>query len=425
MCAINYDERYKPRTGRRAFFEPDLFARLRPIFPSLYRVSLFGLGEPMLNRHMIEYIRELADAGSEVYFTTNGTLIDEEKADEIAKAGATRIMVSIDGATAHTYEEIRRGGKFSAVIRGIRSLVNAGKRYGRPAVDLSYVAMRCNFVEIPRMVELCAELGAAGLHVEPLLAQVGSPELDEHYGRENLGLADSHHVAAAFDEAQQIASERGVRFGSRFLGERETFDYVQTAKQSMEQWPCSEPWSAIWVTTEGEVRTCCLNDTTFGNLFEGSMDEIWNGEIFRGFRAQHARLEVARGCENCFRNGRVRNSTFFRPTQPVTYRPYFAEVPPVAADDPVFFDAPRDGATVHDPIVISGRLAESVDPIGVDVMVDYTPLANVNDKAVFNGRSFAMSFVVPDLTDGAHMLWAQRHGDARGYAHREVHFWRN
>jgi MoaA/NifB/PqqE/SkfB family radical SAM enzyme len=50
MCAINYDERYKPSAHRRAFFEPDLFAKLRPIFPTLYRASLFGLGEPMLNR---------------------------------------------------------------------------------------------------------------------------------------------------------------------------------------------------------------------------------------------------------------------------------------------------------------------------------------------------------------------------------------
>src|SRR5207253_5415182 len=49
MCAINYDGRYKPSAHRRAFFEPDLFAKLRPIFPTLYRASLFGLGEPMLN----------------------------------------------------------------------------------------------------------------------------------------------------------------------------------------------------------------------------------------------------------------------------------------------------------------------------------------------------------------------------------------
>src|SRR6266571_2578609 len=111
MCAINYDSRYQPHSGRPPYFEPDLFVRLRPIFPSLVRAYLFGLGEPTLNRHLVDYIAELASAGVEVWFNTNATLIDEEKADAIARAGASKITVSIDGATASTYETIRRGAK--------------------------------------------------------------------------------------------------------------------------------------------------------------------------------------------------------------------------------------------------------------------------------------------------------------------------
>jgi Predicted Fe-S oxidoreductases len=387
MCAITVDKRYRNSSGRRAFFEPDLFAKLRPVFPSLYRASLFGLGEPMLNRHFVEYIRELAEAGAEVCFTTNGTLIDEAKADEIARAGASRVIVSIDGATAATYEEVRRGGRFDACVRGIRALAEAGAKYGKPSLELSFVAMRCNFEEIPLLVDLCAEVGASAVHVEPLLAQVGSPELDAHYARENLGMADPQRVAAAFDEAASVARTRGVRFGSRFLGERATFDYVAVSENSNARWACCEPWAAIWVTSEGEVRTCCLNDTSFGNLFEQEFDDIWNGEPFRRFRAQHARLDEPAGCTNCFRNGRVRSSTFFRPTQPVTYYPYFETVPPASPNDAVIFETPRSGATIGDPIVITGRLAYGVDPIDVDIVVDYTPIANVNDKAVFDGRS--------------------------------------
>src|SRR5438270_13453907 len=167
MCAINYDSRYQPRSGRPPFFEPDLFARLRPLFPSLLRAYLFGLGEPTLNKHLVDYIGELSAAGVEVWFNTNGTLIDEAKAEEIARAGAERITVSIDGATAQTYETIRRGAKFDTVLRGIRALTNAGKRYGRPSVNLSFVAMSSNIHELPAIVELAANLGTTGVHVEP------------------------------------------------------------------------------------------------------------------------------------------------------------------------------------------------------------------------------------------------------------------
>jgi hypothetical protein len=99
-------------------------------------------------------------------------------------------------------------------------------------------------------------------------------------------------------------------------------------------------------------------------------------------------------------------------------------VPPASPNDAVIFDTPRSGATINDPIVITGSLAEGVDAIDVDVVIDYTPIANVNDKAVFDGRDFTMTFDVPDLTEGAHVLWARRHDDPRGYAHRDVHFWR-
>src|SRR5438105_3251047 len=117
MCAINYDARYKARSGRPPFFEPNLFSQLRPIFPTLLRGYLFGLGEPTLNPHLVDYVRELSSAGAEVWFNTNGTRIDEELAERLAIAGADRITVSIDGATAATYEKIRRGARFEHVMR--------------------------------------------------------------------------------------------------------------------------------------------------------------------------------------------------------------------------------------------------------------------------------------------------------------------
>src|ERR1700687_4159184 len=62
MCAINYDSRYLPRSGRPKVFSPDLFSRLEPIFPTLVRAYLFGLGEPLVNPHLVDYVRRLSDA---------------------------------------------------------------------------------------------------------------------------------------------------------------------------------------------------------------------------------------------------------------------------------------------------------------------------------------------------------------------------
>jgi radical SAM protein with 4Fe4S-binding SPASM domain len=409
MCAINYDSRYRPQGTRPPFFQPELFARLRPIFPRLLRAYLFGLGEPTLNPYLIDYIRELSAAGVEVAFNTNATLIDDAKAREIADAGTKRVTVSIDGAQAETYEAIRVGATFEKVMRGIRALIAAGLE-----VDFSMVAMKSNLDDVPRLVDLCADVGGKGVHVEPLYSQVGSPELDEHYARENLGGVPG--AVDRFEDAARRASQHGIRFGSRFRGV-ETFDYVDVAREQRATWTCSEPWASIWVTSAGDVRTCCLNDKSFGNLNEETFEEIWNGDAYQRFREQHARREHPEGCANCILNGRVQATTFFRPTQAVTLRPYFESLPEPSADDDVILETPTQGATVVEPLTIEGRVRRGVDPRSIDVMIDYTHVEYLNRK------KFKVLVPTSFLSEGAHVLWMRSRG-GRGCAYREVHFWR-
>lgn len=156
-----------------------------------------------------------------MWFNTNATFIDlrPRLGDRL---GLLLVTVSIDGATAATYETIRRGAKFEACLRGIRVLVDAGRKYGRPRVNLSIVAMASNIAELPAMVELCAELGAYGVHVEPLYLQTDSPDLVQNYDRENLGIVGRRAATQLFD--------LGLDFTSRFLGERSEFDYVARAR---------------------------------------------------------------------------------------------------------------------------------------------------------------------------------------------------
>ena len=425
MCAINFDTRYRPHNERPPFLTPDLFERLRPIFPTLHRCYLFGLGEPVLNPHLIDYIRTLASYGTQVCFNTNATLIDEARAEAIASAGAMSVTVSIDGATAATYEQIRRGASFDNLIRGIRALVAARERFGRPSIDFSFVGMKSNLHELPALIDLAASLGACQIHVEPLFGQVGSPELDEHYERENLGTLDSAEVSRIFDRALQRAQDRNVRLASRFRTANR-YDYVEEVRSAAgPTWTCCEPWSAIWVTSSGEVRTCCINDTSFGNLFQKSIDEIWHGPAFTRFREQHACREVATGCANCMRNGRMRSSAFFRPTQPVTYRRFFESFPPVTAADPVALQRPEPLSTSEHTIELTGTISRRREAPRFEVMIGFTPVASLGD-AVFSGRHrFTMTLALPYLTEGAHVLWVRRAGEGlRGWGHRDIYFWR-
>ena len=425
MCAINYDARYLPGSKRPPFLTPELFAKLEPMFPRLVRAYLFGLGEPLLNRHLIDYIRTLSGYGVEVWFNTNATLIDEEKAEALASAGASAITVSIDGATRETYERIRVGARHDAVLRGIRALVHAAKIHGRPRVDLSFVGMASNLHELPDLIDLAADVGAGGVHVEPLYSQI-QHDLQEHYARENLGLLGSERVDELFESARRRANERGVRLASRFLLGGGSADYVERAKQFEIWWTCNEAWTSIWVTSAGEVRTCCLNDTSFGDLFEQDFASIWNGPKFQTFRAEHAAGEGGPlSCRNCIRNGRVRHSPFLAPLEAVTYRPLRGRLePPIPTADlePDAILWPREGDTVTDPIAVLGKYSRRGAP--PDLFLDRDMRIPIADCGVRSGGRFAATVVLPYLSEGAHLLSLRRPGQSRDIDLTTIHMWR-
>lgn len=422
MCAINYDSRYLPGSKRPPYLTPQLFEKLEPMFPRLVRAYLFGLGEPLLNKHLLDYVRTISGHGAEVWFNTNATLIDDEKAEALARAGATAITVSIDGATKETYERIRVGAKHEAVLRGIRALVRASRRHGRPRVDLSFVGMASNLHELPALVDLAADVGAGGIHVEPLYSQI-QHDLQEHYARENLGILGSGRVDELFGAARDRAAERGVRLASRFLTDRGAADYVDRAKQFEIWWTCNEAWTSIWVTAAGEVRTCCLNDTSFGNLFDASFADVWNGEAFRAFRSQHA---AGRGgpatCANCIRNGRVRHSPYLAALEPVTYRPLRSRSERPEASDAI--EWPAEGDIVTDPLSVVGRLGAATGDAPPDLVIDRTFRIPLAAAGVVEGDRFGAVVDVPFLSEGAHLLSLRRPGSGDDLALRAVHVWR-
>lgn len=84
-------------------------------------------GEPLARKNITHLISSLAAIkGIEsLSLTTNGVLL-ERFADEIAKAGLSRVNVSLDSLRKDKYAEITRGGSIDVVLRGIERAERAG-----------------------------------------------------------------------------------------------------------------------------------------------------------------------------------------------------------------------------------------------------------------------------------------------------------
>src|SRR3954471_10690573 len=114
MCPVVYrgeGERGKPP----AFMSYEMFCRILAQFPEATQLHLQGLGEPFLHPRLFDMVRYAAGRGIEVSTNTNLTVLSERRAEECVTSGLARMHVSLDGATAETYETIRVRARFDRV----------------------------------------------------------------------------------------------------------------------------------------------------------------------------------------------------------------------------------------------------------------------------------------------------------------------
>jgi len=176
------------------------------------------------------------------------------------------------------------------------------------------------------------------------------------------------------------------------------------------------------VTSAGEVRTCCINETSFGNLFETEFPAIWNGEAYTFFRQMHARKEeTPTGCANCIRNGRVRHSPFYAPLQAVTYRPIASPGETRGVSSGIAIEWPPDGATVTDPLVVTG----SVPPdFSGEIVIDRAFPVPLRSVSVVKNREFIAVIDLPFVTEGSHLVGLRTVPGGEITSERTIHLWR-
>ncbi len=92
----------------------------------LIKVRLTG-GEPLVRRGFIEFAQALRkiEGLEDISLTTNGILL-ERYAEDIFRAGITRINISLDSLNREKYFQITGGGNLDDVLRGIAAAERAG-----------------------------------------------------------------------------------------------------------------------------------------------------------------------------------------------------------------------------------------------------------------------------------------------------------
>ena len=120
-CLMCYHSLESTRRVPTTYLSPEDFSLVASrILPHAYHLSLSLGNEPLMSPHFIPILRLAGGyAVPNVNFFTNGLLLDEEAGDAIVEHGVTQLCCSLDGATAATYNAIRRDSDFDKVIRNV------------------------------------------------------------------------------------------------------------------------------------------------------------------------------------------------------------------------------------------------------------------------------------------------------------------
>src|SRR3954464_12842586 len=282
MCLV----RYAPPIGRGegALAYEDFLALVDSV-PGLRRLTLQGLGEPLLSPHLLDMIRHAAARGVHVGFNTSGGVVRRRVAEARVAAGTGHVHVSLDGATAATYEDVRHGtglaprpGQFERVIGNLRGLLAARGDARRPRVVLVFVAMRRNVGELEALVELAAGLGVDEVWVQNLSHVFSDTDPAGRYD-EIRRYAESE---ALFADEETATEARAVFACAAERARSLELKLRLPALEGTASGSCSWPWEGAYVTYRGHVQPCCMvmgsDRATLGRLGERSFGEIWDGE---------------------------------------------------------------------------------------------------------------------------------------------------
>jgi MoaA/NifB/PqqE/SkfB family radical SAM enzyme len=115
----------------------------------------FSGGEPMVHPFFFDMVKYVCGRGVQLKIETNGHYLNPENCKRLKSLGVKAVQVSLDGATAETFNRMRVRGDFALTINGIQNLQKA-----RVPIEINFSPTSFNAHEIGIAIDLACELGA-------------------------------------------------------------------------------------------------------------------------------------------------------------------------------------------------------------------------------------------------------------------------
>lgn len=292
MCGFS-DPRVEKLT--RYDMPSELFAKIAAdVFPRANYLALSCLTEPFMTRDFLsrlDLVKRYAVPVTEII--TNGTLLNTRRIRKLIEIPISRIGISLDGATARTYESIRIGAKFTEVLNNIRLLQEMKRLAGSdlPALRLIHVLSEKNVHEFAGFLDLAESLGVSFIDVRTVIPFTNARDQG----------TDEESFWTKVAECRQLLESWKQCTGVGDLGYlRPHREPGNLYDESGERRQCRVIFDNITIQFNGDVVPCMAWERPpLGNLATQTLDEILAGPALRAARREWAEKKPGVDCRYC------------------------------------------------------------------------------------------------------------------------------
>lgn len=220
-----------------------------------------GDGEPLLHPRLPQMLAYAVERTRlPVNVTTNGLLLNEERARALVESGVSVFDISLDAHRPETYAQVRVGGDLATAHANVIGLIDLIRRTGSQAkVVVSFVHQPLNEGEADDFTSFWTQKGVS-----------------------RVVIRQRHSCAGSVSDVA-----------------RSMWENAPSPRK-----PCLYPWERLVVKPDGKITFCpadWMHEGEVGNLAIHSIRDVWQGSAMSALRTAHLSKDFSRHafCGKC------------------------------------------------------------------------------------------------------------------------------